>query len=852
MINFQLYNVAPKMPEELSFLERLSYNIWWSWHPEATELFQRINPALWRKVEGNSRKFLSMIPQDRLNELTKDRAYLRQLKRVEQDFQRDSVKNAEKSSRSIAYFSMEYGIHESILLYSGGLGVLAGDYLKAASDTDLPVVGVGLLYRQGYFRQYLDRNGRQLERYHENEIHNMPLTRALDPQGNEVFVKIRLLNHDLFASVWTLMVGNVPLILLDTELPQNPPEFCEITGRLYGGDRKMRLEQELLLGIGGYEALIKMGYDPSVCHMNEGHAAFLSIARIKHLIHDRKMDVETALEVVRRSNIFTTHTPVPAGNEIFKIDLVRPYLEVLLKDVGLDIDRVIEWGVPFGDSNKSNELCMTILGMRLANYSNGVSKLHGEVAREMWRHLWPERAMDEIPIKHVTNGVHVASWISSYKRIIFDRYMGIDLTSNFNKKQLRKNIKNIPDEELWMSHELCRHNMIRRARKCLQERMKCRSLDCATIQQIKSFLNPDVLTIGFARRFATYKRGTLLLRNPERLKMLLNDPEKPIQLIFAGKAHPADDSGKALIQDLTKFCENPEVRSSMVFIEDYDISLARDMISGVDVWLNTPRRPQEASGTSGMKAAMNGVLNCSILDGWWAEAYTPECGFAITGDDNYEDPEDCDNYESHMLFNILEHEIIPCFYERSEGGLPHRWIKMMKESIIMGLENFSSIRMVKQYNNEFYLPALKNYEKLTKDNAVAGKKLVEEKNNLNENYKNLSIEYPQVDRELVDVHVGDSFNVSSKVFLNKLKPEDVEVQVYYGPVNTHNEIIHSHTVVMELAEKLNDGYYIYRHQLQCEHAGRFALTARIIPAGQDWSNSMPGFICWPPEQGNFK
>jgi starch phosphorylase len=844
MINFQLYNVAPKMPEELSFLEILSYNMWWCWHPEAIELFQRINPVLWRQEEGNTRKFLGMIPQERLEELAKDKSYLRQLKRVQADFEREVSKNPAKAKRHIAYFSMEFGIHESIHLYSGGLGVLAGDHLKAASDMNLPVIGIGLLYRQGYFRQYLDRNGWQLERYPDNEIHNMPLTRALDPEGNEVFVSVPLKDQDLTASVWTLPVGNIPLILLDTELPRNPPEFREITGRLYGGDQKMRLEQELLLGIGGYEALIKMGLCPEVCHMNEGHAAFLSLARIKHLVKDKGIEPEVALEIVRRSNVFTTHTPVPAGNEVYKIDMVKPYLTRLAEDIGFDLNRLIGWGVPIGSQGKSSEICMTVLGMRMANYSNGVSKLHGEVAREMWRHLWPGRAIDEIPIKHITNGVHIPSWISLRKRNIFDRFLGMGWESNPGQERIRKNIDAIPDEELWMAHELCRHNLVRRSRKRIQQQMKCRSLDCDIIYQAKNFLDPDVLTIGFARRFATYKRGTLLLRNPQRLKKLLNSQEKPIQLIFAGKAHPADEAGKTLIQDLIRFCQEPDVRSRMVFLEDYNMELARDLVSSVDVWLNTPRRPQEASGTSGMKAAINGVLNCSILDGWWAEAYTPECGFAIIGDDNYEDPEDCDNYESHMLFNTLENDIIPCFYERTEGGIPHRWIKMMKESIVVGLSNFSSARMAQQYNDRFYTPARHNFEDLLKNDAAAGKKLVSAKELLNDNYDKLSIEYPQVDRELVDVHIGDTFNVKSKVFLNKLSPDDVEVQVYYGPVNVHNEIIHSHTAAMKLSEDLGDGHYIYSHQLSCTQAGRFGLTARIVSSGNDWQNSMPGFIHW--------
>jgi starch phosphorylase len=844
MINFQLYNVAPKMPEELAFLEDLSFNMWWSWHPEAIELFRRINPPLWRQNEGNTRKFLGMIPQERLEELAKDKTYLSQLKKVQQKFERDVNKNIDKSTRRIAYFSMEFGIHESIHLYSGGLGVLAGDYLKAAADMGLPVVGVGLLYRQGYFRQYLDRNGWQIERYPDNEIHNMPITRALDSEGNEVFVSVKLQHRDLIASVWTLMVGNVPLILLDTELPQNPPEFCDITGRLYGGDHRLRLQQELLLGIGGYEALIKMGYTPEVCHMNEGHAAFLSLARIKHLVKDQGIAPESAVEIVRRSNVFTTHTPVPAGNEVFKIDMLRPFLEDIVKDTGFDIERVIEWGMPVGNPDKSHDICMTILGMRMANYNNGVSKLHGEVARKMWQHLWPERAIDEIPIKHVTNGVHISSWVNQRKLNIFDRYLANDWYSNPDNSQLRKNVMSIPDEELWMAHELCRHNMIRHARRRLQQRIKCRSLDCEMVNQVKNFLDPDILTIGFARRFATYKRGTLLLRNPQRLKKLLKCPERPIQLIFAGKAHPADDEGKTLIQDLMRFCSQADIRPHMVFIEDYDMELARDLVSGVDVWLNTPRRPQEASGTSGMKAAINGVLNCSILDGWWAEAYTPQCGFAITGDDNYEDPEDSDNYDSHMLFNALEHEIIPCFYDRAEGDIPRQWIKMMKESIIVGLGKFSSARMVQQYNDEFYTAATKNYEGLTKDNASEAQKLVDEKKLLNENFNEIFLEYPQVDHELVDIHIGDVFNVSSKVFLNNLKPEDVEIQVYYGQVNVHNEIIHSHTQKMELSEDLGNGYYIYRYQIKCTQPGRFGLTTRVIPAGSSWQNSMPGFIKW--------
>lgn len=842
MMNIQLYNVAPKIPDELSFLEELSYNIWWCWHPAAVELFVRISPELWSRAEGNSRKFLSMVPQKKLEELVGDKAYMKQLELVKKEFKSEVAPEHDQAKKTIAYFSMEFGLHESIRLYSGGLGILAGDHLKAAADLDLPLVAVGLLYREGYFRQRLDRNGWQIERYPENEINHMPLTRACDENNAEVFITIKLMDRDLIASVWTLRVGNITLVLLDTEIPQNPPEFREITARLYGGDHKMRLEQELLLGIGGFKALTKLGYDPAVCHMNEGHAAFLSLARIAYLVKEKNMSPDAALEVVWRTNIFTTHTPVPAGNEVFALDIVRPYIEVLQNDVGMDIKRMLDWGIPIGSRTQADELSMTVLGLRMGSFSNGVSRLHGEEARLMWRHLWPERAIDEIPIDHITNGVHIASWISKRKRHIYSRYLNINWNVSQSKEQLEQHIGNIPNEELWMAHELCRHSMIRRARRQLQKTMKAQ-LNYQGDSQTAKTLDPSALTIGFARRFATYKRGTLLLRNRERLKALLNNSEQPVQFIFAGKAHPADDEGKRLIQELVSFSLEPDVNGRVIFLEDYDISLARDMVQGVDVWLNTPLRPQEASGTSGMKAAVNGVLNCSILDGWWDEAYTPESGWAIAGDENYDDPEDCDNFESMYLFNLLEKEIIPKFYDRTDGDIPVKWIEMMKSSIVMALSSFSSARMVTQYNEKFYLPAQKNYRDLVANNAKLAKSLVEEKVRLVENFDKIYLESPQVDVDLVDIHVGDTFQVTVKVYLRELKPEDVDIELYYGNVNTQNEIIESNIEIMAVTEDYGDGHYLYKHALNCVKPGRFGLSARITPQGDRWRTSIPGFIC---------
>ena len=847
-MDVQLYNVGPRIPEELKFLETLSNNIRWCWHPLAIELFVRINPNLWRELSGNAKEFLRTVPQSRLEELAHDPTYRRHLRTVQAEFERVSPKSENEKDRSIAYFSLEFGIHESIRIFSGGLGVLAGDHLKAASDLSLPLVAVGLLYRQGYFTQVLDRNGWQIEHYPVSEIHNLPLERGLDKNGKEVTISIRLIDRELFAAVWVLWVGNVPLLLLDTEIPENPPDLREVSWRLYGGDKRMRLHQELLLGIGGFKALIAMGYDPSVCHMNEGHAGFLSLARIAHLVNDLGYDPNVALEAVWRSNVFTTHTPVPAGNEVFDIGMLRPYLNVFAAEAHLDVNRVIRWGIPINDRNHASEMSMTVFGLRLADYSNGVSKLHGEVARDMWKNLWPQRSVSEIPIKHITNGVHIASWVSNRLWGLYERYLTPKWAHNPPVDQLIEGINTLPDEELWMAHELCRQSLVRRARRLLQSNVRYLSdRSKVKVDKTKNTLSPDILTIGFARRFATYKRGTLLLRNPDRLIALLKDKTRPIQFIFAGKAHPADDEGKKLIQELVQFAENHGVQDRLVFLENYDIGMARSLTQGVDVWLNTPRRPQEASGTSGMKAAINGVINCSILDGWWAEGYNGENGWAIEGNDYYTEDEDRDNYESQQLFNLLENDIIPCFYERSGGDLPQRWIKRMKASIVTGLGEFSSERMVEEYNRFFYEPAAASYRKLTADDAAFAKELVAEKERLVENFDGgkLYIERPAVEGDLADLHVGDKFKVSTRVYLAGLKPEEVEVEAYFGTVNAHNEIITSGAEKMELAETLDDNNYRYSCELTCRVSGRFGLTARIKAAGHEWDNSVPGFMCWP-------
>ncbi|MBQ6352174.1 MAG: alpha-glucan family phosphorylase, partial [Lentisphaeria bacterium] len=780
----QLYNVAPRIPGELKFLEELTNNIWWCWHPAAIDLFMRIDAGLWRELAGSAKTFLRRVPQSRLEELAHDVSYLRLLDSVRKEYERETNNgDLRVAGRKIAYFSLEFGIHESIRIFSGGLGVLAGDHLKAASDLKLPLVAVGLLYRQGYFRQVLDRTGWQNEHYPVSEIHDLPVVRGRDTDGNEVTCLMRLGDRELFFAPWILWVGNIPLVLLDTELPQNPPELREITWRLYGGDKRMRLHQELLLGIGGFKALTALGCVPEVCHMNEGHAGFMSLARIAHLVNHDHYDPDTALETVWRSNIFTTHTPVPAGNEVFDINLVRPYLEVFATEAQLDVNRVIRWGIPIGERDRSGEMSMTVFGLRLAaNFSNGVSKLHGEVAREMWQHLWPERSLSEIPIRHITNGVHVASWMSSRMWELYERYLTPRWLAHPDMEQLRESVEGIPAEELWLAHDRCRQSLVSKIRRRMAHQGCRYQLENggASAPRPKTILQPDVLTIGFARRFATYKRGTLLLRDQQRLLGMLKNKTRPVQFVFAGKAHPADNEGKQLIKDLIQFSQRENVQDRFVFLENYDIGMARKLVSGVDVWLNTPRRPQEASGTSGMKAAINGVINCSILDGWWAEAYDGANGWAIETMNYYTNDEDQDNFDSQQLFNLLESEIIPCFYDRNGDDLPLRWIERMRESIITGLGQFSSIRMVRDYDRDFYTPAAKEYVRLTADNAAVARKLVGEKKVLVEYFGNrrISIGNPVVVGELENIHVGDKIRLTVEARLDDLPPERVEVDAY--------------------------------------------------------------------------
>ncbi|MGD8303876.1 MAG: alpha-glucan family phosphorylase, partial [Desulfobacterales bacterium] len=640
MKNFQTFQVVPNIPKPLQFLETLSRNMWWCWNKDAIEIFRRMDPLLWAETNRNPIFFLSQISQSRFEKLSKDKGFLAHLKDVEEQFQLRVLDSAERTQPAlgpedtVAYFSMEFGIHESLPLFAGGLGILAGDHLKSASNLNLPLIGVGLMYRRGYFRQYLNPDGWQQEAYPETDIYDLPVDRVRDADNNELRVVVIGPEGPIQAIVWKIMIGRIPIYLLDTNILENPLPYREMTSRLYAGDQKTRLAQEVLLGIGGMRALQKMNVQVKVLHMNEGHSAFASLERLSQIMAEQKIDLETALEIVPRTTVFTTHTPVAAGHDEFPAEHVLPYLKPLEKNLGVSATEILSWGQTDG-SPASAPLSMFILGLHLASHCNGVSRLHGSVARRMWSHVWPHRPVEEIPISHITNGIHISSFISQEFANLFGRYLGPDWYFSSRKPENIKHIDDIYDEELWRSHEMNRSRLVRTCREQLVKQYTRRNAPRNVIEALESALDPNTLTIGFARRFATYKRAYLLFQDPQRLEAIVNSQKHPVQFIFAGKAHPKDEEGKDLIKKLFHFASKPELRDRIVFLEDYDMHLARHLLQGADVWLNTPRRPMEACGTSGMKAAINGVLNLSILDGWWCEGYSEERGWRIGNGEEY-------------------------------------------------------------------------------------------------------------------------------------------------------------------------------------------------------------------------
>jgi starch phosphorylase len=827
--------IRPQLPEVLAPLQEIAYNLHWAWVPDAVELFRRLDRDLWESTGHNPIAMIGAIPQHRLQDLAEDGALLAHIERVQAQlhdylgagawFQHA---HAQEKGLMVAYFSMEFGLHECLPNYSGGLGVLSGDHLKSSSDLGIPLVGVGLLYQQGYFRQYLNADGWQGERYPENDFYNMPLLPALTPSGAEVKVTVEFPGRKVSAKVWRVQVGRTPLYLLDTNIADNNREDQDITDQLYGGDREMRIKQEIVLGIGGLRALSVLGLRPNVFHINEGHAAFLGFERTRMLMQDAGLPYHQAVEVMRAANVFTTHTPVPAGFDMFSRELIAKYFAEPLQQVGLSVDAFMNLGRarPNGDE----PLNMAIFAMRHASLCNGVSKLHGKVSREMFRNLWADFPTEEVPIGHVTNGIHTRSWIAPGMAQLLNRHLGPAWLDDPTDYAVWDRILDIPDEELWRARTEQREELVHFARQHFLDQLTRGGAPEHEIKEAGNALASHCLTIGFARRFAGYKRATLLLRNPERLRKLLLNEERPVQIIVAGKAHPRDDEAKDLIRRVVQFRRDPQLRHRFVFLEDYDMNVARYLVQGCDVWLNNPRRPHEASGTSGMKVVPNGGLNLSILDGWWDEGYEAGGGWAIGHGENYEDLNYQDTVESNALYELLENDVVPAFYSRlKQERAPSLWVARMKQSMRRLCPVFNTNRMVVDYLERYYLPASWRYRELIENAYGRGKDVITWRERVKARFHQVAVE--DVSSLPAEAKVGDKIPVRAFVRLGDLTPKDVMVQVYHGPLDAQSHLRRGLTTEMRWVRE-EGGRHLYEVDLPCSDSGLYGYTVRVLPAHQ--------------------
>ncbi len=849
-MNIRTFTVRPSLPDRLSPLMTIARNLFFSWNHSAVQLFQRIDLDLWESSYHNPVRVLSETNQERFTELLNDISFLAHMDDVAlelEDYMSTttwfSEKYTEHKNARICYFSMEFGLHESLPVYSGGLGLLAGDHLKSASDLGIPLTGVGLLYHKGYFRQYLNAEGWQQETYPELDFVNLPIDLMKDDQGQPLVFTLHYPGRDVAVQFWRVQVGRVSLYLLDTNFDQNSPEDRQITAKLYGGDNEMRVKQEVLLGIGGIRALKLLEIEPTVCHMNEGHSAFLSLERISNYITEKHLSFAEASEIVSASNVFTTHTPVAAGNDIFQPDLVERYLKPYYERLGLNREQFLGLGRqnPF---DRDEPFCMTVLALRLASFSNGVSALHGVVSREMWKKIWPGLQLGEIPIDHITNGVHTPGWISAEMAQLFNRYLGPRWRYNAEDPRSWTNIDRIPDAELWRTRERRRERLVAFARSRLISQLKNRGALRADIERAGEVLDPEALTIGFARRFATYKRGALLFSDPERLERILNDKGRPVQIIFAGKAHPKDNLGKEVIKRIIQMAREPRFRSRIVFLEDYDINVAHYLVQGVDVWINTPRRPLEASGTSGMKVSVNGGLNASILDGWWDEAFTGDNGWAIGSGEEYVDLDYQDDVESRALYDILEGEIVPLFYHRGTDGIPRGWTAQVKRAYTSICGFFSTNRMVAEYFEKFYSKGSLAGKKLQEENCGKARELAAWKQHIRKQWHEVRIE--SVDADIAaEPKVGSVLPVRVKVHLGSVSPEDVRVEVFHGRVNVKGELTEGQALSLSLSDSLKNGSCHFGGQLPLEASGRHGYGIRVLPHHPLMTSEFePGLIVW--------
>ena len=835
MPTFQTYSVTPILPAALEPLREMSFNLWWTWEPAARRVFRHLDIELWNRTNHNPVRMLQLSRQSRLEDLSQDKTFLRDLKQVFEEFEKylgrhDTYGKTGPGSaikNPIAYFSAEFGFHESIPNYSGGLGILASDHCKSASDLDLNFVGVGLLYRHGYFRQQIDKDGVQEAINLNQNFYHLPIRQIRHGDANNLLISVPILDREVFVKVWELCVGRVKVYLLDTDIAENSAEDRLITAELYGGDLEMRMRQEIVLGIGGVKALTALGISPGVFHMNEGHSAFLALERIRLAVIDKKLDFYSALQVVAAANVFTTHTPVPAGNDSFPRDMMRKYFGSFTKELGIPLDELFSFGQTRVDPN--DPFSMTILALRLSRHANGVSKLHGDVTRSLWKDVWVGVPVHEVPITSITNGIHTKTWMAPEFSALYRKHLGV-WEEHLTEPEFWRGVIDIPDTQLWETHQKLKVRLIEFLRERVRRQRQRLGESPESIRKANLILDPEILTIGFARRFATYKRATLLFSDKERLKRLLSDTTRPAQFIFAGKAHPRDEAGKALIQEVYKFSREAGVENRIVFLEDYDSYIARRLVQGVDLWLNHPLRPLEASGTSGMKAAPNGGINLSVPDGWWREGYNGNNGWAISAEIDNGTTEFQNEVDASSLYQLLENQIIPLYYAKPDGKLPLAWLQLMRESIRSVTPVFNTQRMVKEYTERLYIPAAKSYENFSRDACGAATQLSQWKSQIRKDWPQVQISDVQVvNKDRQNILVGESLEISARVHLGAVDPQHVRVEAYHGEIDNGDIRNPTATVLNQSSQADGDGNYIYQGSVPASESGTYGFSVRVVP-----------------------
>ena len=834
MYIFNKITVNPQLPKPIERLGEVTENLWWSWNTEFLRIFKEIDIDLWEKCGKNPVKFLRHVDQEKLENAAVNPDILKLYKTNLENFDNYmKSKNTwynktypDNRENIISYFSAEYGLDETIPIYSGGLGILSGDHLKSASDLGIPLVAIGLLYKNGYFNQIIDKSGNQLTEYHNIDLENLPIAPLKDQNGEDVIINVKMAKEKVYVKVWKICVGRVNLYLLDTDIEENKDEYRDITLRLYGGDQEMRIRQEMVLGIGGVKLLKELNINPTVYHMNEGHSSFLVLQTIKNTIKEKEVSFNIAKDIITAKTVFTTHTPVPAGNDIFPTTLVEKYFEGYWKELGISKEEFLELGMKPKEKNKTT-FNMGILALKIAGKKNGVSKLHGEVSRELFSEVWPEIAPQESPITHITNGIHTCTWVAPNLKELYNKYLEPYWQDKIHLNETWKKIERIPDEELWAAHKARKVKLLKLVKENVTSRLKKNGFRYEQIREVTN-LNPEALTIGFARRFATYKRATLIFKDLERLTQILNDKKRPVQIIFAGKAHPADKEGQDLIKYIHEVSMMPQFKGKILLLENYNMNIARHLVQGVDVWLNNPRRPMEASGTSGEKAAVNGVLNFSILDGWWAEGYNTKNGWAIGTNQEFYSYEEQDLTDSEDIYRILEDKIIPIYYRKDENGVSKEWIQYMKNSIISTGGEYSTARMLVDYTDKLYIPLCNltnnyfNYlDKVTAFNEV--------KQNLYSNWNDIKI-IQEDNLDNITIDARNKIKVKCKVNLPNIEKDYIQAECYFGKILDNGIVEDVSVVPMKLISEDNTNrIYEYETDIEMKTGGNYGYTFRVMP-----------------------